>query len=359
MAAKLLQSIDKIAIGIAALILIAGGVAPLLGGGDSDAVVQMERLTSQLKEKIAGQSLGPPEHEDRTQAIASRYQFAERMEFAPWSFYRAPATLRERVIIEAKPPQHEVSAIRHVRFLRDSKEKRALVQVGGELGKLTHAAYVQAVVERKTREGEWQPIEKIPEPLSGKSFEIVFPNDERAGEFQLRVRAEAKPEAAHAGFQPVQHSVETSLSQPARDLSWEVVNLVKGDVDPDQPDGFRPGQLAVTLHRWDYDTNKEIRISKSYNEPLRREDWKKGDFVCGTRYKLYTIEQEDGKAGSLVAVLWNPDDRNDKVTLKRGQKHLPLQPPDLEMPAPAPESGDAGEPTPASSDLPPPKPTGG
>lgn len=345
---QLLRSIHKIAIAVAAVVILAGGVLPMLGGGESDAVAKMETLIQELEEKIGKQALPPTEYTSRLGTLERRFELAERVGFGDWSFYRKPATLRERKEAVKTPPVHTLPDVTKLTFGRDAATKSAFHTLSGRLGTLKRATFVEAVVQRKVDGKDWEDLLNIPDAKSEGTFEVKLPNDENVDEFSYRVRTKAKPEAAEPGFVEVHLSRATPPSKPALNSTWEVVNAVEGSIDPetDQP---KPGSASLTRHYYDYATGKTEKKSATVTEPKERSGggWQSGPAIAESHYRLYGILVDPKKPGLLVVELRNPNDRDDKLLLKRGQRaRLPLTPPNIEMP---PLESDA----PPPGDLPP------
>ncbi len=324
------QKIDKVAIAIAVLIIL-GGIIWTFFGEDPGSVFAKEiegyrddiDLTTSQQ---TGVDLGDPEALD--DALREKFRVESPGRFPEWSFYRRPATYTFKIIADRSPPVLLSGKVCRVEVVRvPGDPHRTLHRVTGFRGNPENAKIIAEVLEHQLGDGEWEEVGPVGTGEGGSSYEIDAEQGLRPGEsysYRLLTRASSKNDMNFSGESSKVKTTTTDPSEPMLypfDQSWEVTALQPGGVVGDK---VEPGRATVVLHFWDWDLMKTDRNTRTATEGSPEK-------LFGSQYSLHLIRMDLNPAG----VKLKGDARGDVLTLQKGIKPLPLDPPAWESEDPA------------------------
>lgn len=351
------QKIDKIAMAIAAVLIIGAIIWPLLvsdpGAASADQIEKHLAAIERTLDEQSGVDLGAPR--DLAGEVGARFQVAELPPFPEWTMYRRPATFQVEITPELVPPTLSPGAICKIEVVREAgSPNRVYHRVSGLLGTPTNAKIESEVLERREgkddqdQAGEWVEVGPVGAGEPAGPFEMVVEEGLTVGTFsayRLRTRAKSLNPLEFSGGGPVA-TVESLPSEPVYlppDVAWEVAFL----------QGEQPGMVPMATlvrHTWDWTDMKAKRAQASATE-------KDGVKLLGTNYTLDLIRFDKKPAEVNLKGEEPPLKILDKV------KPFPLDPKTWESDDPAcagtagaPGEGTAGATTPAAEATPAPAP---
>ncbi|MDE0959711.1 MAG: hypothetical protein OSB09_02935 [Planctomycetota bacterium] len=289
-----MQHIDKLAIGLALLILLGGFASAALmkdqGGVFSDAINQ---ATDRIRETEAEQSVGnlsPPEVENE---VRKAFSFSGETVIPEWVFYRRPARLelfRSAVIL---PPELAPGWLAKVEVIRDASSKSTIHRISGRHSIFDRADVVSCNLEMSEGGSEWSKIATISSVQSGADFvaESVTLETGKSYSYRITTRARSTSSIAFAsGAEVTTSGASGAVLYPANSI-WRVSGAQIGKLDA--AGNFVPGRVTVQNTLWNWDSAAMKRNTKIITESSQGTV---GEDLFGTGFHLERIQDTaDGR----------------------------------------------------------------
>lgn len=303
-----MKNLDKIAFGVAILIVFIGAGAVMFGGSD-DEVAAIEEALIRIQTNKGLQKIVPTEIPDLRAEVESLHTLDEGGDFPAWTFYRAPGVVTWRDLEIQEDPEHGTAYIVVIRVERDTEKREPRLVVEVRPGKLAAASFDSIVVEARpadsTDDSAWVPAGTVDQPVSGEDSKVRV-TGLRVGQphdFRVRSKATRTSNGGTNGDMFVSEHVCDSVG-PAivpYDEFWYCSAITKASINGGT---VVPGTATIHLHFWDYENGNGVdgdqsnvaRHKKSgrYVEPEDFKEWEKSKPICDTDWRLYKIE-ETGK----------------------------------------------------------------
>ncbi|NRA74598.1 MAG: hypothetical protein HRU16_01545 [Planctomycetes bacterium] len=354
-----MQNIDKIAIALAVLILVAGfSISALMpdSGGKLSTAIDEANVT--IEQRAAEQDLGARTAPSVEAEVRKAFSFQGETALPEWSFYRRPARLelfRTEVVL---PPSLISARISTVSVVRDGDSNTTHHKISGRHAIFERAEIVSCTLEVRSDEGEWEKLQTVAVPASGGAFELVAGGLKPKSSYNYRVVTRGLSSSSIAfsnGSDLVTSDSSGAVLYPA-DAVWRVSGSQIGRLDTSG--NLVPGRVTVQYSFWDWAATSTKRNTKIVTETP---DGQSGPDLFETGFRLERIQDT---ADGRYAVL--KDGAGKRIYLKNNDTPLPLDPSGWENldpdPALTPEEGTeeegAGEEVPATETKPdkPPKP---
>ncbi|MGE4619011.1 MAG: hypothetical protein AAEJ04_04290 [Planctomycetota bacterium] len=315
-----MQNIDKIAIALAVLILVAGfsisALMPDQGGDYSSAI---DEANDKIEQSAAEQDLGdrtPPSVET---TVKNAFSFQGDTVIPEWAFYRRPARLEFFKTEIVLPPSLMAARISTVKVNRDADTKNTQHLVAGRHAIFERAEIVSCTLEVKSGDdGAWEKLATVPSPVSGGDFMLVADGLEAGRSYSYRIvtRGVSTSSIAFAGGADlVSTEASGAILYPA-DFIWRVSGAQIGRLD--SAGSLIPGRVTAQYSYWDWESGGTKRSTKIISEPA---EGQVGKELFATGYHLERIQDT---ADGRVVVLKNAT--GNRLYLKNNEDPLPLDP---------------------------------
>jgi len=312
------QKIDKIAMALAAGIIIGGFVWSLIGADPGTALTnEITEYSSKIERIIReqdGVSFGSPPSVD--EHVADRFELPALSTFPEWTFYRRPSTYFVERTVLSIPPELMAGAIYRVEVLRE-KPDRIFQKVSGVRAATNETA---EVIEERLEfavdgTDDWQFAGVVSVGAEGEEFAFEISDLLSAGvAYQYRLVSRGKS----TGKSPFQDGMETSvLSSPSvavlypLEEGWEVSAIQEGGLGAGGT--VSPGRATIVRFLWDWKKMKVRRLTAFGVEG-------DGKTLFDTDLTLFQIRADMKPIG---VILRGPSGR---MTLQKGVNALPLDP---------------------------------
>ncbi len=314
-----MQNIDKIAIALAGLILVAGfSISALLpdSGGKLSTAIDEANVT--IEQRAAEQDLGkrtPPAVEAK---VREAFFFQGETVLPEWSFYRRPARLevfRTEVIL---PPSLISARISTVGVVRNGDSRTTHHSISGRHAVFERAEIVSCTLEVTSNDGGWEKLQTVPVVSSGAQFELVVGGLEPKSSYKYRLVTRGLSSSSVAfsnGTDLVTSDASGAVLFPP-DSVWRVSGAQIGRLDTSG--NLVPGRVTMQYSFWNWETNGTKRNTRIITESP---DGEGASNLFETGFHLERIQ--DTADGRYVVL---KDAAGKRVYLKNNDTPLPLDP---------------------------------
>ena len=315
-----MQNIDKIAIGLAVVILVSGFAASALvpdqGGEYSDAIGKAnEQIRRNTDEQLVGGDTPPGVEEE----VRKAYSFNGETKIPEWSFYRRPARLelfQTEVVLPPELAGGRLSGVEVVRTVAPSP----LHRISGRLGTFERAEIVACNIEvSEDSDGTWSKVHSFSDVVSGSSFSVDIDQGLESGKsysYRIVMRGRSTSSISFAsGTDVVTSEASGAVMYPPNSI-WKVSGAQIGKLD--SAGNFVPGRATIQNTYWDWDAGQTKRNTKIVTEPAAGAS---GAELFGTGFRLERIQDT---ADARTVVLKDADGK--RMYLKNNEDPPPLVP---------------------------------
>ncbi|MGE4602150.1 MAG: hypothetical protein AAEJ65_04525 [Planctomycetota bacterium] len=314
-----MQNIDKIAIALALLLLLAGfsyaGFMPDSGGKLSTAINQANVT---IEQRTADQDLGkrtPPAVEAK---VREAFSFDGETVLPEWSFYRRPARVevfRTHVVL---PPTLISARISTVSVVRNGDSRTTHHGISGRHAVFERTEIVSCTLEIRSKDGAWEKLQTVPVASSGAEFELLVGGLEPKSSYNYRVvtRGLSRSSIAFSNGTDLVTSDESGAVLFPPESVWRVSGAQIGRLDTSGV--LVPGRVTMQYSFWDWETNGTKRNTMIITESAD------GEGVSDLFETGYHLERIQDTADGRYVVL--KDATGKRVYLKNNDTPLPLDP---------------------------------
>ncbi|MEC9475942.1 MAG: hypothetical protein VX764_02770 [Planctomycetota bacterium] len=333
-----MQNIDKIAIALAALILVGGfSISALLPDEGGKFSADIDKANQKIDQSEAEQDLGdrtPPAVESE---VKKAFSFQGEIVVPEWSFYRRPARLDLFKTEVALPPTLLAARISTVSVVRDATDESTQHRVSGRHAIFERAEIVSCNLEVRAEEGAWEKIRTVSVSGSGAEFELLVDGLEPGTSYSYRILTRglsASSVAFSSGQDQVTSDESDAVLFPSNSV-WRVSGAQIGRLD--SAGNLIPGRVTVQYSYWDWKSSSAMRNTSIISESP---DGKEPAELFNTGLALERIQNT---ADGRVVVLKSKSGK--RLYLKNNDDPLPLDPSGWENldPDPAVDSSDGDE----------------
>jgi len=313
------QNIDKIAIALAILILVAGfSVSAFLPDKGGELSTEIQQANVKIDQNAAEQDLGdrtPPAVESE---VKKAFSFQGEIVVPEWSFYRRPARLelfRTEVIL---PPSLMAARISSVSVVRDAGSQATQHRIAGRHAVFERVEIVSCNLEVRFGDGAWEKIRTVSVPGSGAEFDLLVGGLEAGTSYSYRLltRGLSSSSIAFTSGGDLATSGESGAVLFPANSMWRVSGAQIGRLD--STGNLIPGRVTVQFSHWDWESGRTKRNTKIITESA---EGQQADELFGTGLHLERIQNtNDGR----VVVL--KSGTGTRLYLKNNEDPLPLDP---------------------------------
>lgn len=314
-----MKNIDKIAIALAAVILVGGfSISALMPDEGGKFSSDIDKANQKIDQSTAEQDLGdrsPPPVESE---VKKAFSFQGEIVVPEWSFYRRPARLdlfKTEVVL---PPSLSAARISTVSVVRDGDTKSTQHRVSGRHAVFERAEIVSCNLEVRVEDGAWEKIRTVTVPSSGAEFELLVDGLESGTSYSYRIstRGLSTSSIAFGGGDDMATSGESgAVLFPANSI-WRVSGAQIGRLD--SAGNLIPGRVTVQYSYWDWDSGSTMRNTKIITESPEGQSAAE---LFGTGLSLERIQNT---ADGRVVVLKGKTGK--RLYLKNNADPMPLDP---------------------------------
>ncbi|MEE8142762.1 MAG: hypothetical protein V3T77_06650, partial [Planctomycetota bacterium] len=312
-----MEHIDKIAIGVALLIIV-GGALWAISGEDPGArhAANINEWSVTIENNIVSQNLTTVSPPAVHEVVAEQFNVGSGGDLPEWLHYRRPAyaNIKKKEVYD--PAIHVPSRLTGVEVQRDASLKKAIHILRGHHATAERAKIVKSVVEvRLDGEEQWQELQEL--PAGSGAFELRITTVEAGQSYSYRIKSMAESRLGFQGGGETQHSNETGPVFVPPNEAWRPSNIHEQDIGRDNE--VILGSVIVQYWRWDYDKNKVTKMNGTFHDSRRGKDWKKLPDIFDTGYRVRRIGNVRTDSKIVPGVeLRTPDGSKPVIKLAKG-----------------------------------------
>lgn len=318
------QSIDKIAIGVVAVLILALCAWPTFLGGGSDHTASTNQYQQEISDKkdLPATASDVP---DLRRALERELRVAEVGRQESWRWYRRPAPISLEKAVVLIPPRHEEACVLSVAPVRDAAARKVVHQVTAWAGPSEHVKNLRLVLEKQVEgEANWLLVSEFA-ARPGEERTVVVDDLEVWKSVLYRVRSIAESDTNVP--LPAEQAERTSpASRPIPTPGDRTFKFTSGQLGRPGEEGLIPGRANLQVRWYDWAAGKEMTVTRVVPEAGLQEQPEQVSRVPDTDYymsALYEGKDPDGRPTMFVD-LRNVQKRVEKLTLPRG-----VEPPSL------------------------------
>lgn len=275
----LLQHIDKISYGVAAVVGIVLLVLPIVTGGDvSGTRDDLNKAINDLETETQRKLFDPPPERELEEEIREQWRPGDGGEDPLWVTGAAPVLLKKAQSIQKRPATHAPGVITEISAHRDPEKKQVYLTVKGAMGAGNEFVTIEKV-ELFRREGVSGRFERVAEFDGDFEYHDYDVNAGQTYTYKFTTVAARDP-AAPSNIQGVdsvrQESSEVETPPIPYDYSVDLKQTVQA-----QQLGERPSAYA-NFRYWDYAEGKVSGKNDKYVEKTR----------VGGRFEILRVDSE-------------------------------------------------------------------